>query len=244
MPSPVKLYQAEMHKNLGFFATWFPGDMMEIGDVGVIGEGRFRKLSSLKELGIPFEVTPGVSKQNVQYTSTKGTTITPSAGAAVPGVAKAEISVNFSHAGAFVFHATGLSPRQIENRSVVAEAIVMAYKRNKWQQEWFLVEALHTADLATIVVSEDSKAGLVLAATVEAPLIAISLADPKISLSVTSVSGKIIHLVGAHEIHPLYSCLRLKDHFFSEPSVEPVRGIAARETNPLDRPGIEELLNS
>ena len=82
---------------------------------------------------------------------------------------------------------------------MVAEAIVMAYKRNKWQQEWFLVEALHTADLATIVVSEDSKAGLVLAATVEAPLIAISLADPKISLSVTSVSGKIIHLVGAHE---------------------------------------------
>lgn len=244
MASPVKLYQQEMHKNLGFFPTWFPGDMMEIGDAGVLSEGRFRKMSSLKELGIPFEVTPGVSKQNVQYTSTQGTTITPSAGAAVPGVAKAEISVNFSQAGAFVFHATGLSPRQIENRSVVAEAIVMAYKSNQWKKEWLLVEALHVADLATIIVSEDSRAGVVLAANVNAPLVAISLADPKIGLSVASVSGKIVHLVGAQEIHPLYSCLRLKDHFFSEPSVDPVRGTGPKESNPFDRPGIDELLHS
>ena len=244
MASPVKLYQQEMHKNLGFFPTWLPGDMMEIGDAGVLIDGRFRKMSSLKELAIPFAVTPGASKQNVQYTSTQGTTIAPSAGAAVPGVAKAEINVTFSQSGAFVFHATGLSPRQIENRSLVTEAIVMAYKRNRWKKEWLLVEALHTADLATIIVSEDSKAEVVLTADVNAPLVAISLADPKVGLSVASVTGKIVHLVGATEIHPLYSCLRLKDHFFSEPSVEPVRGTAPKERNPFERPAIQELLDS
>jgi hypothetical protein len=244
MASPVKLYQREMHENLGFFPTWFPGDLIEVGDLGVFSEGKFRKMSSLKEVGIPFNVSQGVSKQNVQYSSTKGTSITPSAGAAVPGVAKAEISVNFSQAGAFVFHATGLSPRQIENRSQLAEAIVMAYKREKWNKDWLLVEALHTADVATIIVSEDNKAGVVLAANVNAPLIAISLADPKVSLSVTSVSGKVIHVVGANDIHPLYSCLRLKEHFFSDPSLVPVRGFAPASVNAYDRPGIDELLDS
>ncbi len=244
MASPVKLYQREMHENLGFFPTWFPGDQIEIGDVGIFSEGRFRKMSSLNEVKIPFKVSQGVSKQSVQYTSTKGTSITPSAGAAVSGIAKVEISVNFSHAGSFVFHANGLSPRQIENRSLVAEAIVMAYKRKEWKKEWLLVEALHTADVATIIVSEDSKAGVILAANVDAPLVGVYLADPKVSLSVTSISGKVIHVVGAHEIHPLYSCLRLKDHFFSDPSLVPVRGIAPTSVNAYERPGIDELLDS
>ena len=243
MASPVKLYQEEMHENLGFFPTWFPGDFMEIGDLGILDAGRFRKMSSLKELGIPFNVTSGASKQDVQYTSTKGTTIKPSAGASVPGIAKAEITINFSRSGAFVFHATGLTPQQIENRSAVTTAIVAAFKRNEWNKEWLLVESLHRAQLATIIVSQDNEAGIVLAANVNAPLVAISLADPKISLSVSSVSGKIVHLVSAKDIHPLFSCLRLRDRFFSDPSVEPVRGTATNE-NPFERPGINELLNS
>lgn len=243
MASPVRLYQEEMHENLGFFPTWFPGDFMEIGDLGILDAGRFRKMSSLKELGIPFTTTSWASKQDVQYTSTKGTTIKPSAGASVPGIAKAEITINFSRAGAFVFHATGLTPHQIENRSAVAEAIVAAYRRNKWDKKWLLVESLHRAQLATIIVSQDSESGIVLVANVNAPLVAISLADPQIGLSVSSVSGKIVHLVSARDIHPLYSCLRLRDGFFSDPSVEPVRGTASNE-NPFERPGINELLNS
>lgn len=243
MASPVKLYQQEMHDNLGFFPTWFPSDMIEIGDVGLLTDGRFRKMSSLKELGISFGVTPQASKQNVQYSSTKGTTIKPSAGASMPGVAKAELGINFSTEGAFVFHANGLRQRQIENRGPISEAIIMAYKKNQWNKDWFLVESLHSADVATIIVSEDSEAGIVLAAEVDVPLVAISLADPKIALNVTSVSGKIVHLVGARKLNPLYSCLRLKDHFFSDPSVVPVRGMAT-ETNVLERPGINDLLNS
>jgi hypothetical protein len=50
MPSPVALYQREMHKNLGFFATWLPGDQLELGEAGVLKGGRFRKQSSLAEL--------------------------------------------------------------------------------------------------------------------------------------------------------------------------------------------------
>ena len=34
MVSPVQRYQREMHDNIGFFATWLPGDLLELGDIG------------------------------------------------------------------------------------------------------------------------------------------------------------------------------------------------------------------
>jgi hypothetical protein len=52
MASPVRRYQQEMHENIGFFATWLPGDLLELGDIGILVNGSFRKLSSLWALGI------------------------------------------------------------------------------------------------------------------------------------------------------------------------------------------------
>jgi hypothetical protein len=57
MASPVKLYQQEMHSNLGFFANWLPGDPIEVGDVGVLESGRFRRVVSLEDLGIGCDVS-------------------------------------------------------------------------------------------------------------------------------------------------------------------------------------------
>jgi len=245
MASPVTLYQREMHDNLGFFATWFPGDPMEIGDAGVFEGGRFRRTASLKELGIAYELGAGQGSQNVQYTSTQGTKMTASGGAAATAIAKAEISIDFSREGAFVFHASNLRPQRLENRATVAHLIVKASEKGKWQKDWLLVETLHTAERATIIVSEDSSAGIVLVASAEMPLSAVSLADPKIGLTVASTRGKIVHIVGGKGLHPLYSCLRLKSPLFGAPSVQPVRGVGgAGEEVPFSRPAIDELLSS
>jgi hypothetical protein len=245
MASPVTLYHREMHDNLGFFATWFPGDPIEIGDAGVLEGGRFRRTVSLKELGIPCEVGAGQGSQNVQYTSTQGTKMTASGGAAAAAFAKAEISIEFSREGAFVFHASRLHPQRLENRAAVAELIVKAYHKGKWQKDWLLVEAIHTAERATIIVSEDSSAGIVLVASADMPLPAISLSDPKIGLTVASTRGKIVHIIGGKGLHPLYSCLRLKDPLFGGASVLPVRGAgSAGEEMQFSRPGIDELLSS
>lgn len=245
MASPVALYHREIHDNLGYFATWFPGDPIEIGDAGVLEGGRFRRTSSLKDLGIPCEVGAGQGSQNVQYTSTQGTKMTASGGAEATATAKAEISIEFSREGAFVFHASSLRPQRLENRAAVAELIVNAYHNGKWQKDWLLVEMLHTAERATIIVSEDSSAGIVLVASADVPRAAISLADPKIGLTVASMRGKIVHVVGGKGLHPLYSCLRLKDPLFGAASVQPVRGPGgAGEDVQFSRPGIDELLNS
>ena len=245
MANPAKLYQQEMHRNLGFFATWLPGDPIEIGDAGVFEGGRFRRMSSLLELGIQCETNVGESTQDLQYTSTNFTKISTSGGAKARSIAKAEIAIEFGHEGAFVFHVSGMRVQRLENRTAVANQIMKAYRKDHWAKEWMVVEALHIADRATIIVSEETSAGLVLTANANAPLPAISLADPKIDLAVTSTRGKLVHIIGANKIHPLYSCLYVRDPLIGSASVQPVRGEASeREDVMMARPGIEDLLNS
>jgi hypothetical protein len=240
----VKLYQKEMHDNLGFFATWLPGDPIEIGDAGVLKNGSFRRVGSLAELGIRFDVSEDSSTQDVKYTSTSGTKLAFSAGASVAGVAKTEITVDFSREGAFVFHASGLRTRRLSNRMEVARKLLAAFRAKKWQGNWLLVEALHTAERATIIVSEENSAGVSLAADA-ATIPSVSLADPKITLAVTSTRGKLVHVVGKQGLRPLYACLRVEDPLFGEPTVESVKGIGEPDDEPSSScPTIDDLLNS
>src|SRR5262249_1860855 len=152
--------------------------------------------------------------QNVDYSSTQGTKVSTGLSADAATVGKAEINIDFSRQGAFVFQASKLQPIELENRMSVCDQIVRSFGQNKWDKSWLLVESLHAAELATIIVSEDNSAGLVLAAKMNEALPSVSLVDPKISLSVVSSRGKIMRILASEGLRPLYSCLRLKAPLF------------------------------
>jgi len=247
MPSPVKLYQQELHNNLGYFATWLPGDDIRLGDIGVLQAGRFHKLASLQELGIPCTAGTSGQPQILNYSSTADTTVSSSAGAASPGIAKAEIAIKFSRQGAFLFQALGVQSLDLANRTATAAGILRAFEQKAWNKEWLVVDSVYQADSATIIVSEDETAGIVLTGSSALPLGSLPLADPKLGLTVSSTSGKIVHLIAASGLHPLYSCLRLKDPLIGAPSVVPVRGGSSPEERApaaLARPSIADLLDS
>ena len=243
MASPVKLYQKEMHDNMGFYATWLPGEPMQVGDVGAFEKGRFTKLASLAELGIPSEVLAATTSQDVSYTSKQGTRTSLAAGAAVAGAAKAQLSIEFSREGAFLFSAERLRSRRLEGRLAIVEAMVEAYKAGRWKKEWLLVESLYSAERVTIIVSEDRSAEIVLGAETAGPISVASLANPKLGLSVVSTRGRLVHIVGGEGLTPLYSCLRLEDPLFGDPAVRAVRG-AGGARDAISKPAIDELLES
>jgi hypothetical protein len=243
MGSPARLYQKEMHENLGYFASWLPADPIEIGEVGVFEGGRFRRLNSLGQLAVAFRIARGTSSQDAQYTSREGTRMTASAGAELESVAKAEVTIEFSREGAFVFQCSALRQDRIDDLAAVTARVVEEYNRGSWKKEWLFVEALHVARAATIIVSEDSSSSITLAANVDAPLATTALADPRLQLSVRSTRGRIMHVIAGKGLRPLYSCLRLVDPLFGSASVQPVRG-GGVEAGALGRPGIDELLAS
>jgi hypothetical protein len=244
MPTPRKRYQQEMYENLGFFATWLPGDLIELGEVGLFKDGQFKKASSLSELGIDFEFSPTGTSQALQYTSSSGTTVNSSAGAGIANVATAEISVEFSSEGAFLMHASGVRQKRIKDRSALHRAILKSYERGTWNKDWYIVETLHEADCATIIISNKRSSGLVLAASSHVPLGSLPLANPKADLSIKSTRGSVLQLIAAKKLKPLYSCLRVRDPWFQKPYVESVRGIGEKGAVSFERPSIDDLLGS
>ena len=245
MASPVKLYQQEMHRNVGFFATWLPSASLELGDFGILEGGRFRRIGSLKELGISHAAIREGTPQNMSYSASAERKIAASAEASTAApIAKAELSIQFTRQGGYVFEAAGIRNIEIADRMALARQILAAYGKNQWRKEWLAVDALYTAASATIIVSEDSSAEIVLKANSNVPLGSLPLADPKLGLAVSASSGKIVHLVAESELKPLYSCLKVSDPLIGQPSVVPVRGLGEGCGQTVTRLGIQDLLES
>jgi hypothetical protein len=182
---------------------------------------------------------------DVQYASTKGTAIRAPVGAELANVAKAEITIDFSSAGAFVFHASQMQQHRLENRRAVDDQIVKAYRRKKWNRDWFLVEAIHFAKCATVIVSEENSAQLILAMSARGSLTGLSLSDPKVGFKIVSTRGKLFQTIGGRNLHPLYSCLRLAKPLFGKPAIQAVRGASRNAAvAEFSQPGIDELINS
>jgi hypothetical protein len=140
----------------------------------------------------------------------------------------------------------GLLQSQLSRRPDQQLLLRAVHQEGRWQKEWLLIDALYRAESATILVSEDTSSEIVLKASAAAlPSGLLPLADPKLGFGIASSSGKIVHIVAANNLYPLYSCVRVRDPLlFGKPSVVPVRGRADQKANPLGRPGIDDLLNS
>jgi hypothetical protein len=245
MASPVQRYQREMHDNLGFFATWLPGDLLDLGDIGMLKDGKFRKRSSLRELGIRYQASAPGAAQNLQYTSKSGTAFSVDTAIAVPKPLdiSAAIKVEFSSEGSFLFHASNVRNRRLDNIADVTRAVLEIWHKGKWDKGWYVVESIHEADCATVIVSEEASAGVTFNA--KGDLVGIPLADPRVELITSASRGKMAQIVAGRDLRPLYSCLRVKEGWFSEPSVEAVRGESPSPgSSPFIRPSIGELLES
>jgi len=248
MPSPVKLYQYEMHNNVGFFATWLPASTIELGDLGILEAGRFRRMGSLNELGIPHLAIREGMPQKFSYTASaerkagafaEATGVLP-----VAPIANAQLSIRFTEQGGFVFEAVGIRNVEISDRIALTDRILSVHEQGRWRNEWLVVDAVYTAASATIIVSEDSSSEIVLKASGNISVEAASLADPTLGLAISSSSGKIVHVIAQSDLSPLYSCLKIRDPLFGPPSVVSVRGLKERARNSLIRLGVDDLLES
>jgi hypothetical protein len=234
-----------MHNNVGFFATWLPSSTLEIGDIGVFEGGQFRRQASLRELGIASPSTREGEPQKMSYSASAERKIAGIASAAtIAPVAKAELSIRFTQQGGFVFEAEGVRQIEIADRIPLAHNLLNLYRETVWKDQWHLIDAVYSAASATILVSEGSSSEIVLNANAVVIPGAWPLSDPKLGLSVSSSTGKIVYVIAAAGLKPLYSCVKIRSHFFHDPSLEPVRGIATNPTDVLARPRIEALLES
>ena len=242
MSKAVIQYHKQIHRELGAFATWLPGDRIEIGDVGVLVKGRFRRMGSLRELGIEVEVESSPVGHALRYSSTKGLDVSTRGKASARGAGALDISYGFSRAGACVFEADGVTHHRIRNRLAVGAAASEAHAAGRWDKTWHLIEELWTADCATILVAETKNSGLELSAEITSPAPGM-LTNPEIGLRVSSRSGKVVEVVAARDVRPLYACSKIRG--LGAGQLAPVRSEGEdADRSAVARTNLDELLDS
>jgi hypothetical protein len=234
----VARYLRDIRSSTDRHATWLPGDRIDVGEIRISRHGRTERVSSLQDLGIPFEVEEGDVRQQLKLISATIARVDAVAGADA-GLAAGEFRFDFANEGDFVFDVSNLRELRLASREAVFERVLDAAKSKVWRSKWLLVEAVYAADSATIFVSQDKSCELVLEAKA-ANLATDSFADPRAGLKVARHRGQIIQVLADHGVRPLFRAWKIRSLFFGEHELGPVLG--SGPSGHFREPTVDELL--
>ena len=221
MSQLVDDYRKQIRTVLGGIATWMPGDKVRVGDIGTFAGNRFRRQSSLKELGFEARTRSG-NPQPWRYASASTKSVEASA-AVDAGAAAGSFDVSFSKRGSYLFHAHNARLVEPVNATQLRDNVIAAYKGGDWDIDWYLIDGIYQADRATILIAqgEDAKVSLSVAGSIG--LAQLPLAHPEVNVAITSSKGEVLQFLNLEDATPLFTCRRLKKRFFGGQDLEPVR---------------------
>ena len=207
------LYVKGIYDRFAYLATWLPNTNLALGDVGVQEGGYFKRMTSLKELGISFKVRSGRKPVDFTYTSQSGITFqTKAAGEVAAGttlpLGQAGIVIEFNENGAFLFQAVGCRVNEIEDKVKLGQAVIQMWREKTWDSSWAVVDTLVKAGSVTIVVSSSQRASLELSA--KTPVAITNLANVDAGLIVNSQQGDMVRFLAAEGLMPLFKLSRIK----------------------------------
>jgi hypothetical protein len=212
MSNASKFYLKAIYNHFSLLASWLPNTNVALGDVGVLEDGLFKQLTTLENLGIAIKIRSGASAVDFNLSSESDVRIQSGAKGEVasmtPLAAQANISIEFSRAGGFVFQAGDCYVDEVEDKVNLGKSILALFRIDQWDRQWVVVDSLVRAGSATIVISNSSKASLELSAN--SPIEASSLARISSSFSVSSQTGDIVRFISQPGLTPLFKLSRVK----------------------------------
>lgn len=228
-------YTDELYKNFGYYATWEPGTIREIGEVGVLKDNEFIHETSLKNLKVEFKIIEDEVKHDLNYSSKGSVSITQklhgktSDKASAIGEAEAGFVVEFGKEKAVLLKASGVSTIQIDDQAALKNDILRLYKEGIWEKNWVVITELKKAESATVIISNSTNSKIEIAAKAAMPNSPISLANGEIGLNVVYSSGINTEIIAKKDLTPLFRLKGLKTSFFGAAKVEN-RGIEGDES--------------
>lgn len=221
MSTPAELYVNGIKKKFAnYFAAWLPGEKLRLGDVGVIKNNLFTRITSLEHLGIKFTERPDESSTPIDYVSESGVSVffktSGEINPSLPNVpeANAGIGVEFSHEGAFIIKSPSSYEPSIENLAQLEKNIINLYGRAQWQSEWVVITRLVQTPVASIIVSNSSKSKVEFTAEGNIPLASLDLGNADLNFGLKSQTGDVIKFIGAQNLTPLFKVAKIKSKWF------------------------------
>jgi hypothetical protein len=195
------IYVSEVGRQLGYLAAWPPTDSLQLGDIGTVEDGQFKRDSSLRELEIDFAAEE-ISGLSFLTFRSKGVTQ-----ADQPFAGGLRRSISFELRDSVFFDAQDCVASRIANLSSVGNAIMSRYWRRKWNRDQLVVCELVKAGALTVLVSDRARA--------QAQLI---LENDQAVAGIESQSGLGFTAIGVSHTTPLFRVGQVSSRFLGQAS--------------------------
>lgn len=220
MTSPQKQYTQELFDKFGYMATWLPGVPVRLGDIGTYNKGQYERVTSLKNLGIPFRVIRGTSIGQANYASQGAVSETFKAKGEASELAKyltkteAGFIIKMSRTNATLFKAVETCTSQIDDLQSLGEIILDLYTIGNWSPNHFVVVETLDVESATIFISSSENARAELSATGKVTPAGINIADLNAGLQTQFAADMHTQIVASKGLTPLFKARSVKKQIF------------------------------
>jgi hypothetical protein len=200
-----------------YYANWLPNSKVELGDVGIIVDKKFDRVTTLKNLGVHpnnLQIRPGTSR--MRFEASAGAEITAGGAVEVPGgsgiPAEASVKVGFSKKGSFLFQAENCIKNELEDLRTLESQIYLLNEKRIWEKEWAVITGLVQAGSTTILVSESDSSEVELKG--KSKLGPANLADIEAGIQFSIKRGNVVNFVAAEGLTPLFTLHKVKQSFW------------------------------
>lgn len=223
--SAPKIYGKAVHEESGWWGT-FPLDLpLEAGDVIQLDDdGRITRILNIHDWpgakdAMPIDSAPVESATGWSRYAAKSREVVASGGVttAVGAGANAAVKVTFSEAGGFVLEYVGGEYRKLRDVETARRWVLGLAKNGEWNKNYVLVTEVVVARPATVLVSSEKQASIVLSASASLPanVAGINLADPKFGFKESSFDAGIYKSI-SKVAYPLYHVVKPKKSLFGK----------------------------
>jgi hypothetical protein len=203
MATPQQVYVNGIKKQLNnYYGAWLPSTRFELGDVGLVKDNLFNKVTSLENLGISFKESRASDSTKIEYVSESGVSrVIKAAGQLNPNLpnipeGQAGIGIEFSKEGAFIIQAEESYEPFIEDLVKLEKDISQVYQEGNWKSRW-------------VVISNTSQSKIELSAEGDVALQGISLGNTQAKFAVRAETGNVLKFIDAENITPFFKLLQI-----------------------------------
>jgi hypothetical protein len=221
MSTPAELYANGIKKKFAnYFAAWLPGEKLRLGDVGVINNNLFTRITSLDHLGVNFSERSDESSTPIDYVSESGVSVffktSGEINPSLPNVpeASAGVGVEFSCKGAFIIKAPSSHEPSIEDLAQLEKDLIRLYAKEQWQFEWVVITRLIQTPSASIIISNSSNSKVEFSVDGNIPLANLDLGNVNLNFGLKSQTGDVVKFIGAQNLTPLFKVAKIKSKWF------------------------------
>jgi hypothetical protein len=201
MAAILKYIQPKLHAlSNGLFANWLPETAVSVGDYGVLRNGGFERLGSLRDYGARFDAGPAAidaqsppdGKNELEFKDKIDLSIDAKAEATVSANQGTKVRVKIKGKGAFLYHLFDVRQiRPVDQRLFEDEVAKVLISSSLMLPEGaVLVTEVQHAAKATIIASDHSEGGLELSTNFK-PAGSAYLSGAKGGISVSASAGSI-----------------------------------------------------